>query len=252
MTMELIFYIFVFLYGIAIGSFLNVCIYRIPKNESVVKVRSHCMKCDYQLKWYDLVPLFSYLFLRGRCRKCKAKISVQYPLVEAINGILYLVIILVNGWEWESLLLCLLASALLVLTVIDFRTFEIPIGINLFILTLGLVSIALDYQNWLEHVIGFFAVSIFLFILIVLTKGKAIGGGDMKLMATCGLILGWKMIILAFLIGCIIGSIIHVFRMRFTKAEHILALGPYLAAGVFIASLWGEQLLHWYLSILGI
>lgn len=252
MTMELIFYTIVFIFGIVIGSFLNVCIYRIPKNESVVKEGSHCMQCDYRLKWYDLVPLFSYLFLRGRCRKCKTKISVQYPLVETVNGILYVIIILVNGWEWDSLLICFLTSALIVITVIDFRTFEIPIGINIFILTLGLISTALDYQNWLEHVVGFFVVSIFLLIIIILTKGRAIGGGDMKLMATCGLILGWKMIILAFLLGCIIGSVVHVLRMRLTKADHILAMGPYLAMGVFIASLWGEQVLEWYILMLGV
>ena len=89
MLAEIIFYIFIFLFGIVIGSFLNVCIYRIPKHEDIVKTRSHCMSCGYQLKWYDMFPVFSYLFLRGRCRKCHAKLSVQYPLIEAANGILY-------------------------------------------------------------------------------------------------------------------------------------------------------------------
>ena len=87
MLAEIIFYIFIFLFGIVIGSFLNVCIYRIPKHEDIVKTRSHCMSCGYQLKWYDMFPVFSYLFLRGRCRKCHAKLSVQYPLIEAANGI---------------------------------------------------------------------------------------------------------------------------------------------------------------------
>ena len=137
----------IFLFGIVIGSFVNVCIYRIPKKEDIVRVRSHCMNCGYQLKWYDLVPLFSYLALRGRCRKCSEKLSVQYPIVEAANGILYVIIVLVNGVNVESLLYCLLASALVALSVIDFRTYEIPVGINLFILTIGLIRVVTDLSG---------------------------------------------------------------------------------------------------------
>lgn len=130
MPSELILFIYVvvFLYGLCIGSFLNVCIYRIPLKESVAKSRSHCMSCGGQLKWYDLVPLFSYLFLRGRCRQCKAKISIQYPLVEALNGLGYVFIFLINGINLTSILYSLCFSALIVLSVIDFRTYEIPLG----------------------------------------------------------------------------------------------------------------------------
>lgn len=239
-------YIVVFLYGLVIGSFLNVCIYRIPKNENIVKIRSHCMQCDRKLRWYELIPLFSYLFQGGKCKTCKSKISIQYPLVEAGNGILYVFIFMINGINVDSLLYCLLTSALLVLTVIDFRTFEIPIGINYFILVLGIIRTALHYQDWSNHVIGFFAVSVVLYLIIVLTKGRGIGGGDMKMMAVCGLFLGWKEVILAFFLGCIIGSVIHIIRMRVTKCDHVLALGPYLSAGVWISMLWGTQLITWY------
>ncbi len=249
--MAIVFYTMVFVFGMIIGSFLNVCIYRIPKKENIVTVRSHCMGCGYQLKWNDLVPLFSYLFLRGRCRNCNKKLSVQYPLVEAINGILYVVIVLVSGWVWESLILCLLVSALLVLSIIDFKTYEIPLGINIFILALGLITTLIDTTNFLDHVIGFFAVSVFLYALIWISKGKAIGGGDMKLMAAAGLLLGWKLIILAFLLGCILGAVIHVIRMKVTKVDHVLAMGPYLATGIVIASLWGEQMIRWYLQVSG-
>lgn len=145
MLAEIIFYIFIFLFGIVIGSFLNVCIYRIPKHEDIVKTRSHCMSCGYQLKWYDMFPVFSYLFLRGRCRKCHAKLSVQYPLIEAANGILYVMIVWIHGMTITSILYCLLVSALLVISVIDFRTFEIPLGINIFILILGIVRVATDF-----------------------------------------------------------------------------------------------------------
>lgn len=241
-------YLLIFLYGIVIGSFLNVCIYRIPKNESIVKVRSHCMQCGHQLKWYELIPLFSYLFLGGKCKDCKSKISAQYPLVEGLNGSLYVFIFMINGINVDSLLYCLLTSALLTLSIIDFRTFEIPVGINYFIGALGLVYTAFHYADWINHLVGFFAVSAVLRLIIALSKGRAMGGGDMKLMAACGLFLGWKEIILAFLLGCIIGSVIHVIRMKITKCDHELALGPYLSAGVFISMLWGEQLITWYLG----
>ena len=239
-------YIIIFLYGIVIGSFLNVCIYRIPKKENIVKVRSHCMSCGHKLQWYELVPLFSYLFQKGRCRKCKAKLSVQYPLVEAANGILYVLIFLCNGVNVDSLLYCLLTSGLLVLSIIDLRTYEIPVGINLYLLALGLIRMGLNYRNWLDHLIGFFAVSIFLYLIILVTKGRGIGGGDMKLMAVCGLFLGWKLIILAFLIGCIIGAVIHTIRMKVTKCDHVLAMGPYLSVGIMIAMLYGNQMINWY------
>ena len=250
MLPTILFSIIVFLYGIIIGSFLNVCIYRLPKKENIVTTRSHCMQCGYQLKWYDLIPLFSWLMLGGRCRKCKAKISVQYPIIEALNGVLYLLVFARFGVSTECLLYCLLASALIVLSVIDFRTYEIPFGINVFIAGLGLVRILTDLSNWVEYVIGFFAVSLFLYVIYLLTRGRGIGGGDIKLMAASGLLLGWQCNILAFLLGCIIGSVCHVIRMRVTKAEHVLALGPYLSIGIFLCAMWGRELINWYLSML--
>ena len=249
MPLDIFLYIVVFLYGLLIGSFLNVLIYRIPKKENIAVVRSHCMKCNYQLKWYDLVPLFSWLFLRGRCRKCKEKISVQYPIIEALNGCLYLLVFHHFGLSIDSLLYCLLFSALLALSVIDFRTYEIPVGFNYFILALGLVRVVTDYQNWLQYVIGFFSVSIFLFLIVVLSGGRAMGGGDVKLMATCGLLIGWKLIILAFLLGCILGSVIHIIRMKVSGEDHVLAMGPYLSMGVALAILFGNQWINWYLLV---
>lgn len=249
MPLDIYLYIVVFLFGLLIGSFLNVLIYRIPKKENFIVARSHCMSCNYQLKWYDLVPLFSWIFLRGRCRKCREKISIQYPIVEALNGCLYLLVFYRFGLSIDSLLYCFLFSALIALSVIDFRTYEIPVGFNYFILALGLVRVATDYQNWLNYVIGFFSVSAFLFILIVVSKGRAMGGGDMKLMATCGLLIGWKLIILAFLLGCILGSVIHIIRMKVSDEDHVLALGPYLSMGVALAVLFGNQWIDWYLLV---
>lgn len=253
MYLELIpIYITIFLFGIVIGSFLNVCIFRIPNHETVVTERSHCMNCGYQLSWYDMVPVFSWLCLGGKCRKCKAPISPQYPIVEAVNGILYVVVFAVNGFSLESILYCLFVSALLVLSVIDWRTYEIPIGINIFILVLGILHTALDYSNWLTYVVGFFSVSLFLFLLLWISKGRAIGGGDVKLMAVAGLLLGWKLAILAFFIGCIVGSVIHLLRMKLSGADKVLAMGPYLSVGLFIAALWGNAMIGWYLGMFSV
>ncbi|MFG6356022.1 MAG: prepilin peptidase [Acetatifactor sp.] len=252
MPQTIFLYILVSLYGIIIGSFLNVCIYRIPKKENIATTRSHCMSCGYQLKWYDLVPLFSYLALRGKCRKCGSRISVQYPLVEALNGGLYLLIFWRYGLSVDSLLYCLLFSALIVLSVIDFRTYEIPVGINIFILTLGLIRIVTDLSHWLSYGIGLLSVSVPLLLIYLVTKGRGIGGGDVKLMAAAGLLIGWKLNVLGFLLGCILGSVIHVCRMKLSGEGRTLAMGPYLAMGIAISVLWGEQMIAWYLSFMGL
>lgn len=240
----------IFLYGIVIGSFLNVCILRIPEGESIVSERSHCTKCSHVLHWYDLFPLFSYIFLRGKCRYCGAKISKQYPVVEALNGIMWVVSFLVLGWSLRTVCVCLLISALIVLAVIDFRTYEIPVGINIVILILGIAETALDYTNWLDHLIGAVCVSGFLLLLYFLTKGKGIGGGDIKLMCAAGLFLGWKLTVLAFLLGCLFGSVIHLLRMKISKQGHVLAMGPYLAAGIVCALYFGQYVIDWYIGIL--
>lgn len=217
-----------------------------------MKERSHCMSCGHVLQWFELIPLVSYLVQKGKCRNCGTKLSVQYPLIEGTNGVLYVLIAVINGFNVDSLLYCLLISALIALSVIDWRTYEIPIGINVFILALGLIMTALHYEDWLNHVIGFFAVSIFIYIIILATKGRGMGGGDMKLMAAAGLLLGWKEIILAFILGCILGSVIHVIRMKVSKAEHTLAFGPYLSLGILITVLCGKPILNWYLGLLGL
>ncbi|MGN0435558.1 MAG: prepilin peptidase [Wujia sp.] len=149
----------------------------------------------------------------------------------------------------ETVLYCLCTSALLALSVIDWRTKEIPFGFNVFIFILGLVRLLTDLNHWSLYVIGLFAVSGFLFLLFLITGGRGIGGGDIKLMAATGLLLGWQLNIIAFLLGCIIGSIIHLLRMAIVKADRELAFGPYLSMGVYIAMIWGEQLVSWYLSM---
>jgi len=257
---EYIVYGFIFIYGVLIGSFLNVCIYRIPDESSVVTGRSHCMNCNAHIKWYDLIPLFSYIFLLGKCRKCKAKISIQYPIIEALNGLLYVLIFYLYDWNsLHTILLssvyCLAISALIVLSVIDFRTNTIPVGINIFIMIMGLCAVLVQYFWYgkntdiiVEHVIGFFAISIFLLLIFYATHGRGIGGGDIKLMAAAGLLLGWELVILAFFVGCILAAIIHPIRMRISHLNRILAFGPYLSVGITIALLFGKQMVDWYLQ----
>ena len=250
LLLEIVPYIVIFIFGIIIGSFLNVCIYRIPLHQSIVTVSSHCMTCGRKLKWYDMIPVFSWLLLGGKCRSCKSKISLQYPVIESLNGILYVVICLVNGMDLFSLIYCLMTSALLTLSLIDWRTYEIPPGINAFLFILGVAAAVLDRVNLLSHMAGMVCVSGFLGILYLISRGRAIGGGDIKLMFACGLILGWKQIILAFLLGCIIGSVIHLIRIRVQDEGHVLAMGPYLSAGIFLAALWGNEWISWYISLL--
>lgn len=142
-----------------------------------------------------------------------------------------------------------MTSALIVLSVIDFRTFEIPFGINIFLFVLGVIRCIYDYRNLAVYLIGFFAVSVVLLLIQLLSRGRAIGGGDIKLMAAAGLLLGWKLILLAFVLGCIIGSIIHLMRMKISGEGHELAFGPYLSVGIFISALWGTNLLEAYFHL---
>ncbi len=250
---QLIFaYVCVFLYGIIIGSFLNVCIYRIPKNESVVTEGSHCMACGRPLKWRDMVPVFSWLILHGKCRFCGEKISIQYPLVELANGLLYLLIFFVNGVNPDSAIYSVMTSAMLVISVIDFRTMKIPIAADVVIFAMGVVHLLLHLDTWYYYVIGFFFASLFLLLcslLFRILKNKnGMGAGDIELMACTGLCIGWGHALFAIALGSVIGSVIEGTRMAVTKKSGRFAFGPYLCLGVFIAMLWGTGIYEWYIN----
>ncbi len=251
-TAMLPFYITVGLMGLMVGSFCNVCIFRIPRGEGVVIKSSHCMNCQKRLRFWELVPLFSYIFLRGRCSGCGVKISPQYPLIEAVNALLWVLVAYVHGLSYDTLLGCLLASSLLILSIIDWRTREIPPSTTIFIAVLGVVRLGLNLADWQSHLLGGVSVAGFLLLLLIFSGGRAIGGGDIKLMAGCGLFLGLSGTLLAFGLGCVVGSAVHLVRMRFFGAGRDLALGPYLALGVFVSFLWGDPLLAIYFGTLGI
>lgn len=242
-------YTLVVIYGLIIGSFLNVLILRIPQGEDFVKTRSHCVKCGYQLSWYDMVPVFSYLALRGKCRKCGEKISPQYPIIEALNAVMYLIVFLCNGINFLSVIYCMVTSALIVISVIDERTMEIPFGLTIFIAVMGVVRALMDWRHISLYIIGMCSVGLFLEILFVGSNGRWIGGGDATLMMAAGIVLGWKNVIAGFFLSCIIGSIVHMIRMKFSAADKVLSLGPYLAIGIYIMMLCGDKLVNWYLDI---
>ena len=201
---------------------------------------------------HDRASFLSILLLKGRCGSDKEKKSSRYLFTELANGVLYMIVIMANGYNLLSLLFCLMTSAFLVISFVDFKTYEIPLPCNIFLGAVGVVACIFDFKNLLSHIIGFFAISIALYLLFVISKGAAIGGGDVKLMAVAGLILGWKLVILAFFLGCIIGSVCHVIRMRVSKAERVLAMGPYLCMGLWICALWGNEMISWYLGRLGL
>lgn len=250
--MDFIIYLIVFIYGIVFGSFLNVVIFRVPKHESIVRGQSHCMTCGHKLSWYELIPVFSFLFQRGRCRSCGAKISPQYPLIETLNGVLWCLSYRRFGMSPEFFMACGLLSVLICISIVDERTMEIPLSFNVAVFIIGIVRIIFSWPHILGYLIGAVAVSGFLFIVYILTGGGGVGGGDIKLMAAAGLLLGWKCIIIAFLLGCIIGSVIHIIRMTLFHAGRKLALGPYLSVGIAISFFFGNDMINMYMKLLGL
>ena len=244
--------ILLFLLGLCVGSFCNVLIYRIPKGEEFVKTSSHCMSCGHALRWFELIPVVSWLIQGGKCRSCGTKLSVQYPLVEAANGSLWLLTGILFRGDWLTVTLyCILLSMLLVLSVIDWRTFTIPNGINLVIFLLGVARVITDRGNYLEYLIGMAAVGGVFLLLHILTRGQGLGMGDVKLVAAAGLLLGLPKMILGITLGSLAGAIIHSVRMKH-GADRRLAFGPYLAAGIGLSALFGGPLINAYLSLFGL
>lgn len=241
-----------FLLGLCVGSFCNVLIYRIPKGEEFVKTPSHCMACGHRLKWFELIPVVSWLVQGGKCRSCGGKLSPQYPAVEALNGLMWLLTGILYRGDWITVgLYCGLFSLLLVLSVIDWRTFTIPNGINLAILILGVIRLVTDLSGWVGYLIGLVAVSGVFLLLHLGTGGNGLGMGDVKLVGAAGLLLGWQNMILAVLVGSVSGALIHTARMK-KGAGRKLAFGPYLAGGIWFAALFGSRLIDGYLGLFGL
>ncbi len=259
MSPIVIFYIFAFIFGAVVGSFLNVCICRLPKNESIVFPPSHCPTCDYRIPWYDNVPIISYLILRGRCRSCKARISIQYPLVELVNALLTLFLFMRFGPTFAFLVLFLFCSAMVVVTFIDLEHQIIPDAISLPGIVAGFIfSFFIPQLGWLNSLIGILVGGGSLWLVAsgyeLLTKKEGMGGGDIKLLAMMGAFLGWKAIPFIIFVSSLIGSVIGITVMLMRKKDAKLAIpfGPFLALGAVLYIFFGRQLIHLYLSLSGI
>lgn len=247
-----VFYSFVFITGLVVGSFLNVCIYRIPLGETVVTTPSHCFACGNRLRARDLVPVLSYIFLRGKCRYCGVKISWQYPLVELVTGLIFLATVFTWGISWGGLAMLMFFSMLVVTTVIDLYHQIIPDGVLLVGGLLGLPMVYLQSMEQLKWgVIGFFAAGLVLLLIALASKG-GMGGGDIKLAAVMGLYLGLKSVALAlflsFLLGGLVGILLLVTGIKGRKDA--VPFGPFLALGAIITAFWGEKIFAWYLGFL--
>lgn len=185
------------------------------------------------------------------CRFFHIQMSKGSRWLESGNGLLYVLVFLSEKNIALAGMFCVCASILLVVGIIDYRTFEIPVPLNLLIGGLGIMHLFLDLEYWQTYLIGTFAASSLLWLLHLISRGKGMGGGDIKLMAVSGLLLGWKKIVLALLVGAAAGTVIHLMLMRFGGKKRVLAFGPYLALGIFTAMLYGDRILDWYLLNFG-
>jgi leader peptidase (prepilin peptidase)/N-methyltransferase len=257
-------YIFIFIFGAVIGSFLNVCIYRIPQGLSIVRPSSRCPSCGTPIKVYDNIPIISYMLLTGKCRACGAKLSIRYPLVEFLNAALYVVLLNRVGLDfpWVLAVYCIFVSSLIVIFFIDLDHQIIPDSITLpgIPLAVALGSTILPdpfSRNELlgvrASIIGFLAGGGSFYLIAVIGKAvlkkDAMGGGDIKMMAMIGGLLGWKGVLLTTFFGSLFGSLIGISLIMLKGKEWgaRIPFGPYLVAGALISLFWGQDIFTWYL-----
>ncbi len=270
----------VFLFGLVIGSFLNVCILRIPRRESVVLQASHCPACDAAIKPYDNIPVLSWLLLGGRCRKCKARISLLYPVVELLTGLLFLACYLAFGLSVQALKWAVFAALIVILTVTDFRERILPDKINFTGLGLGLFLSLFTppvdgTASWLSNrlfafpppepvvsladaLIGAGGAAGLLWLIAegyYRARGReGMGLGDVKMMAMAGAFLGLQGALLTVLLGSLIGSLIGVAVVGLLRKgrDFELPFGTFLGAGAMLVVFWGSQTLAWYRSLFSV
>jgi leader peptidase (prepilin peptidase)/N-methyltransferase len=248
--------IFVGLTGLAVGSFLNVVIYRLPRRIPFSKGRSVCPQCGTKLAWYHNIPLFSFVFLRGKCAFCRARISFRYPLVELINALGYLYFYWQFGLGWSFVSLAFLTSALVAIFFIDLDFQMIPDAITLPGIVLGLVLSPLPGGiGFVGSLIGILVGGGALYLIAVLGdwlfKKESMGGGDIKMAAMLGAFLGWQKILLIFITSAFIGLVISLVVMLFSaevRQTRVIPFGPFLAAAAVVAILYGDRLISFYLA----
>lgn len=249
-------YFLVLACGMIIGSFLNVCIYRIPLKLSIAKGRSFCPHCHSKIAWYDNLPVLSYLLLRARCRNCNGPISIIYPAVELLTGGLFALCFWKFGLSWQFLSSIVLISGLIVISFADLRHQIIPDVLSLPGILLGFTfSFFVPGFSWLNSLLGVLLGGVFFYLLALsgrlLFKKESLGGGDIKLAAMLGAFLGWKKLVLVFFISSFLGAlvgIILIFSIKGFRSKRIIPFGPFLALATLVALFVGDALLNLYIS----
>jgi len=244
------------IFGAIVGSFLNVCICRLPRGESIITPGSHCPHCQTPIRFYDNIPLVSYLFLGGKCRYCKGNISFQYPLVEGITALSSFLLFVRFGLSWSYLFYFIFVAGLIVITGIDLFHQIIPDVISLPGIGLGLLaSLIIPHLTFLNSLMGILLGGGSLFLVATLYqwlfKREGMGGGDVKLLAMIGAFLGWKAVILTILLSSLIGSISGVIIMvlKGKDFKYAIPFGPFLSLGAAISLFYGERIITWYLFL---
>lgn len=247
--------VLIFILGLIVGSFSNVCIYRIPRNESIIYPASHCPKCRSKIKPVDNIPLLSYILLKGRCRNCKSKISIQYSIVEFLTGLIYLIIYLIYGLSIQTLIYIILSSALIIIAFIDLNEQIVPDVISLPGIVIGfIISFFVPYISFINSALGVVAGGGIILVIglagSVIFKKEAMGGGDVKLAAMIGAFLGWRYIIISLFLGFFLGALagIVLILSKIKSREDVVPFGPFIVLGSFITLLWGEQIISWYIG----
>lgn len=252
------------LFGMCIGSFLNVCIVRLPQEESIAYPASHCTKCKHKLKFTDLIPVLSFICLRGRCRYCGEKISKRYALVEFLTGVLAVVTFLKYGMNVEFFAVFSLIAILIVVSFIDFEYQIIPDELVVAGLVVGVIliiyncvfSVSLYRESpWYSPLIGGILVSGILYIVSKIASKiykteDTIGLGDVKLYVPIGLILGYKLVLVAFLLTILIGGIYGIMVILIDKrnSKKLIPFAPFISIGSIIAVFYGYDIIAWYIS----
>jgi leader peptidase (prepilin peptidase)/N-methyltransferase len=245
------FYIFFAVIGTLFGSFLNTVISRLPvKGKFFSESRSACPDCGHVIRWYDLFPVLSWIILMGKCRDCKARISPRYPLVEITSALLAVASIWHFGFTLAAIQIYAVTMILLAIAVIDFKTSEIPDSLIIALIPCSVAAIWLQPEiTLLSHIIGFFSIALPLLLLTLLIPG-AFGGGDIKLLAVCGFMLGWQMTLLAFFIALLLGGSYAIYLMlsgKRKRGEHMV-FGPAICIGIAISIYFGRIILEFYLQ----
>jgi leader peptidase (prepilin peptidase)/N-methyltransferase len=244
-------YVFSVLFGLVIGSFLNVVIYRLPRHESLVRPGSHCPACGRAIRWYDNVPVVSWLLLMGKCRDCKGGISLRYPLVEGFTAASFGLVLWRFGLSWPLPVSWFFVAALIAIALIDYDHMIIPSTITLPGAALGVAtSIALQPQRWWVYLAAAFGGALFCFLLAMLWPGGGMGGGDVTMALFAGAFLGAKVLVgffLAFLLGSMVGVYILLVLKRSRKTK--VPFGPFLAVGCYVSLFAGSTILDAYMSL---